>query len=570
MSAENHVFWRLICSAWILNFSYLTMAQGVLLSADSGLIPLGGKNHIEIDVICNDIEIKNFAEAKIAWHVSETTAYLQSQSTLSLSIITPHSAAVTLKNPADIVIYLGVEPLAPTKCKALVYQPEDTHEALGKTIDAIFGVLSFSDTLDRHIGPFEMGAGIQTPGGWRLLDLTDTGLYRSLSDTLDQIVQSGLDSLAYPGAQLLVCHKNSVIHHRSYGFHTYEKIRPVESSHLYDLASLTKVVGGVPALMYLVDKGLISLDDNFCSLWPFLCKGNKSDLILRSALSHQAGLIPYIVFWHDLVRKNGNLKRGKIRDRQGRKHTVDINDSLFLHNRYYRKMYKQVRKSELLDSIEYLYSGLTFLLYPELVARKCHMRIDSFLYQQFYHPLGASNIMFRPHERVPLESIVPTEYDSLFRRQLVHGRVHDEASAMLGGLSTNAGLFSNALDLAKLAQMFLNRGTYAGRQFVSESIVEEFTMRHFDHQGNRRGLGFDKPLIEWNESGSYAAKSASQNSYGHSGFTGTFFWIDPQTEIIVIFLSNRVYPTRDNRKLYSLGIRPRLHQAVYDWLSNNN
>ncbi|MDH3247096.1 MAG: hypothetical protein OEM26_20910, partial [Saprospiraceae bacterium] len=128
MSAENHVFWRLICSAWILNFSYLTMAQGVLLSADSGLIPLGGKNHIEIDVICNNIEIKNFAEAKIAWHVSETTAYLQSRSTLSLSIITPHSAAVTLKNPADIVIYLGVEPLAPTKCKALVYQPEDTHE----------------------------------------------------------------------------------------------------------------------------------------------------------------------------------------------------------------------------------------------------------------------------------------------------------------------------------------------------------------------------------------------------------------------------------------------------------
>ena len=386
------------------------------------------------------------------------------------------------------------------------------------------------------------------------------------SKQLDSLMHVGMDSMAFPGAQLLIFHRDSMLFQKAYGFHTYAKQRPVLLTDLYDLASITKVTTAVPALMYLIDQRLIHLDQTLCDLFPNLCRSDKGDLLLRAALAHQARLVPYIVFWQEAQRKNGKYKPRSFKTKPSPSYPIKITDSLYLHHKYERKMKRAVRRSPLRERTEYLYSGLTFLLYPELIKRKTGLRIDSFLYQKFYDEIGAQRLVYRPLDKFDLDQIVPTEVDTFFRKQNVHGTVHDEAAAMLNGLSTNAGLFGSGPDLLKLLRLYLNQGTYAGNQLISEATVDQFTRCAYCELGNRRGLGFDKPPMVYNESSSYVAESASPASYGHSGFTGTFFWIDPQYEMIFVLLTNRVYPTRSQRKLYSLGLRPRLHQIAYDWM----
>jgi CubicO group peptidase (beta-lactamase class C family) len=390
----------------------------------------------------------------------------------------------------------------------------------------------------------------------------------TLAYVLDSLMQLGIDSMAFPGGQLVVAHKGKVIHERAYGYHTYLKNREVGLDHLYDLASITKVASGAPALMYLVDQGLISLDDNLCDLFKDLCGSNKGNLNLREVLAHQARLQPYIVFWQEAQRKNGRYRTRSFKSVSSDKYPIRISENLYLHHRYQKKMFRKVQKSTLNENPGYLYSGLTFLLYPQLVKEKTGLDIDRFMTKYFFEKLKAPRICYRPLDQYPLEEIVPTEIDTVFRFKPVRGTVHDEAAAMLDGLSCNAGLFASAPDLLRLCHLYLKGGIVDGERILSQEVINEFTRCQFCEEGNRRGLAFDKPPIEYEEGASYVAKSASPASYGHSGFTGTFFWIDPEEELVFILLTNRVYPTRDQRKLYSMGLRPTLHQAVYDWIDD--
>lgn len=381
---------------------------------------------------------------------------------------------------------------------------------------------------------------------------------------LDSIIQLGLDSAAFPGAQLLVARKGAVIYNKCFGFHTDQGRRPVLPSNLYDLASVTKTLAGTLALMKLYDEGRLDLDATLSAYLPYFKKSNKADLTIRSILAHQAKLKPYIVFWADAKRKNGKYKWRTFKSKQTKRFPIKITDQLYVHRKFKKRIYKGVRDSELLPDAGYRYSGLAFLLFPDLVQQLSGQPFDHFLNSEFYKPLGANHLVFNPSRQFPLSELIPTEHDSFFRHQLVYGSVHDENAALLGGLSSNAGLFGNATDLTKLLQMLLNKGSYGGRSYLSPETIEAFTRCQLCEDDNRRGLGFDKPLIEYNPLQAYTAESASPTSYGHSGFTGTFYWVDPEEELIVVFLSNRVYPTRENRKLYSLNIRPSLHQAVYD------
>ncbi len=384
---------------------------------------------------------------------------------------------------------------------------------------------------------------------------------------LDSLMNMGIDSMAFPGGQLLIAHKGQVLHEKSYGYHTYDRKREVRMTDLYDLASVTKVTAAVPALMYMVDKELISLDQTLCEMWPLLCGSNKEHLTLRQALAHQGGLIPYIVFWQEAQRKNGKWRPRSFKTKKSSKYPIEITNQLYLHRSYTSRMFKKVRKSEVDPQPEYLYSGLTFLMYPQLVERKLGQPIDSFLYQHFYDRLGAARLRFRPLDDYSIDEIVPTEIDTFFRMELVQGTVHDEAAAMLNGVSTNAGLFAAAPDLLKLLQLYLDGGSQDGDRLLSKEVIDEFTRCQYCDLDNRRGLGFDKPLIEYDSSASYVAKSASPASFGHSGFTGTFFWVDPESELVFILLTNRVYPNRNQRKLYGLNLRPQLHQLAYDWIA---
>jgi CubicO group peptidase (beta-lactamase class C family) len=237
---------------------------------------------------------------------------------------------------------------------------------------------------------------------------------------------------------------------------------------------------------------------------------------------------------------------------------------LYLFKKYKKQIYKGIRDLPLSEKPGYVYSDLSFILYPEVVERLTGEPLEPYLKKTFYEPLGAFTLTYNPLRYFPKERIEPTERDTFFRRQQLQGTVHDETAAMLGGVSGHAGLFGTEEDLAKLLQMYLNGGEYGGERFISEAAVKEFTRCQYCSEGNRRGLGFDKPLLKWDAKQSYVAQSASPESYGHSGYTGTFFWVDPKYDLIVIFFSNRVYPYRSHTGISDLNIRPRVQQVVYD------
>lgn len=388
-----------------------------------------------------------------------------------------------------------------------------------------------------------------------------------INQKVDSIMQMGIDSLAFPGAQLLIAKNDTVIFHKAYGYHTYDKIQPVALNDLYDLASVTKISGPLPTLMKLVDEGKLDLDKPFSTYWePWRKRKDKRDLTLREILAHQAGLIPYIVFLNEVVKKNGKVKKRFVHDSPNNRFQGQVYDGIFINDRFEKKMSRIINRSEVSDDKKYLYSGLTFLIFPSLIEQITGTDYQTYLKENFYDPIGAHTLGYLPLKNNITNPIVPTEVDSLFRKTLVKGWVHDENASLKGGVSGNAGLFATADDLAKLMLLYQNYGSVDGKQLISPDVVKEFTEVQYPENGNRRGLGFDKPLLNNSElplSEAYPSPLASPESFGHSGFTGTFVWADPVKKITYIFLSNRVYPSRSHQKLYDLNIRTALMDVFY-------
>ncbi len=384
---------------------------------------------------------------------------------------------------------------------------------------------------------------------------------------VDSIINLGIQKQAFPGAQVLVAKEGKIIFHKAYGYHTNDSIQKVNLTDIYDLASVTKIIGPLPILMKLHSEGKIDLDKPFSSYWRrWKNKKNKKKLTLREILAHQAGLKPYIVFLNKVIRKNGKLKGRFIRTESSKHFENQIYEHLFVNNRFNQKMYRMIDRSKVSDEKSYKYSGLSFLIYPKLIEELTGQSYESYLEDNFFKPLGANTMGFRPKLKKYKNKIVPTEFDTIFRKDLVQGWVHDENASLLGGISGNAGLFCTAFDLAIIMQMYQNYGVYNGRRYLSEATVKEFTKRQYPENENRRGLGFDKPLIDNNQSSlnkSYPAPEVSEESFGHAGFTGTFVWADPKENLVFIFLSNRVYPSRAHRNLYSLNVRQALQQVFY-------
>lgn len=394
----------------------------------------------------------------------------------------------------------------------------------------------------------------------------------ALETGIRSIIMEALDSGAFPGCQILLAKDGKVFYEESFGYHTYDSLLPVKNSDIYDLASVTKTTAATLALMKLYDQGLFDPDQTFGYYFPEIAKGKKKKLVMRDILAHQAGLRAWIPYYSESQRRNGRYKRNSVSSDSSANFPYRISDTgLFLHKDYRtEKIYKMIKKSKVSKDKSYLYSGLSFYLYPELVERITGKPFDQYLYEAFYQPLGAETLGFKAGERFPLERIVPTEVDTFFRMQTLHGVVHDEGAAMMLGVSGNAGLFSNARDLAKVYQMLMNGGTYDDQEYLKPSTVEEFTKCQFCEQGNKRGMGFDKPLIEYDSLRSSVAKGVSPESFGHTGYTGTLVWADPANDLLFVFLSNRVHPTRDNRKIYTLNVRPKIHNLVYDLLEKGS
>ena len=383
---------------------------------------------------------------------------------------------------------------------------------------------------------------------------------------VDSIMTLGITKEAFPGAQLLVAKQGKIIFHQAYGYHTYDSIQKVALNDLYDLASVTKILGPLPALMKFYEEGKLNLDKPFSQYWKsWRHRKDKKDITLRELLAHQSGLQPYIVFLSDVLKK-GKLKHRFVRHNMSDRFSKEAYPQLYVKNRFNHKVYRQIKRSKVNDKKEYLYSGIASLIYPQLIENITGEPYTTYLQKNFYGPLGCNTLGYLPTPRQFPNDFVPTEVDTLFRKDVVKGWVHDENAALLGGVSGNAGLFATAKDLAIIMQMYMQKGEYAGKRYFKEETVNEFIRVQYPENNNRRGLGFDKPLIG-NDTLSlkeaYPAPDVSPESFGHSGFTGTFVWADPKHEMVFIFLSNRVYPSRSHSNIYNLNIRPALQEVFY-------
>ncbi|MDD4425174.1 MAG: glycoside hydrolase family 3 N-terminal domain-containing protein, partial [Mariniphaga sp.] len=388
-----------------------------------------------------------------------------------------------------------------------------------------------------------------------------------LNRAIDSLAVLGIDKQAYPGCQVLIAKDGIVILHKSYGYHTYNKEQEVTLDDIYDWASLTKVTGPLPAIMKLVDEKKMNLDAPFCTYWPDFKGIPQGRFSLRHNLAHQATWPAWIPFWRLGLDENGELDREVFAHQPSDQFSVRVSGNLYLKNNFKDVIFETIKTAKPLPRQRYVYSDLSFYIYPDIISRLTGTPYEEFLSSQFFKPLGAGSVMYNPYLSHPLEQIIPTETDDFFRQEKLRGFVHDEGAAMMGGVSGHAGLFGSANDLAKIFQMYLQKGFFGGIQYISEETMDEFTRIQFPQNQNRRGLGFDKPLINNHLKrlkDAYPATSAGKNSFGHTGYTGTMAWADPDNGVLFVFLSNRVHPTRENPMITELDIRTAMHQAIYD------
>ena len=370
-------------------------------------------------------------------------------------------------------------------------------------------------------------------------------------EKIDSLINSSITLKNFPGAQLFVKYKDSIIINKSYGFHTYDSIIKVDNKHLYDLASLTKVLASTFSLMKLYDENKLELNDKISDYFPELKRSNKKHTTIFESLSHTSGWVPYISHQNFIKKRNGDLKRSIVRNKMHKRFSVQMNNNLFLKNSYSKKLFKRIRKSKLNTVNAYDYSGLFFFYVPKLIHKVTGLNFDNYFYNTFIYKKEIT-LLFNPTNVFSKKIIVPSEYDSIFRKELVHGFVHDEAASFMGGISGNAGLFGNAQSVGSLLNFLGPNST-----LFKQATVHKFTSYAFKNSKIRRGLGFDKPYSN-DEYGEYPNKNLSKDSFGHTGFTGTMFWVDPEKKLTIVFLTNRVYPSRKNQSFYENNVRSKL------------
>ncbi|NOX86120.1 MAG: serine hydrolase [Chlorobi bacterium] len=428
--------------------------------------------------------------------------------------------------------------------------------------EIIMGMLGTKGHLPVDAGIFTAGTGIVTQKT-RLTYTDPVALHidTALLRKVDSIAMDGIRKHAYPGCQILAAKDGFIFYDKTFGYHTYDSVLKVKKTDVYDLASLTKILATIPALMKLVDEGKININGKLSDYLFYLKGTNKEPLTFKDVLTHQAGLEPWIPYYQSTLLEN-DWDTSVYRSAISEEFPVRVAENMYIRENFKYRIYDQIIRSEL-GKKEYAYSDLGFYLLKDMIEQITNRPFDKYVYASFYEPMGLSRLRFKPRRYFPLKEIIPTENDQVFRHQQLLGDVHDQGAAMLGGVSGHAGLFGDAYDVAVMMQMFLNEGIYGGRKYINKETVKEFTSYQFPEKGNRRGLGFDKPMLEFEEHLSNC-KNASPSSFGHSGFTGTYTWADPETGLVYVFLSNRVYPDMDNSTIMDLDIRTNIHQLFYE------
>jgi len=441
----------------------------------------------------------------------------------------------------------------------------NSSDATDYSMQAIFGGVALKGQLPANISDsLTAGTGEQWAEATRLSYGFPEEVGMS-SDTLKRIryiANSVINAKATPGCQVWVARKGKVIYHKSFGHHTYAKRRQVRWDHLYDLASITKVAATTISAMKRYDEGKFQLEDPLREYLPdSIPTSNIKDITWKEILIHKTGLssgqkiMKYLTYTNDSVGRYDKY----FCDYSDNYYSVLVADSFYLDSAYIDSIWLDINHMWIDRAKPYKYSDanfnlLYFLLESFLPPLK---RFDDWVNETFYKPLGLQTMCYLPRKRFSTGQIVPTENEKYWRRQLLCGRVHDPTAALMGGVAGNAGLFSNANDMGILFQMLHKGGTYGGKQYLKSSTVNLFTRQA---SNSHRGLGFNKPT----SAGGIFAPEAPLTTFGHTGFTGTCIWVDPEEELVYVFLSNRVHPLSGNRKLVQNGTRKRIHQALYD------
>jgi CubicO group peptidase (beta-lactamase class C family) len=408
-------------------------------------------------------------------------------------------------------------------------------------------------------------AGLEANGRLGISLPEELGLSSKDLQQLDVIAQKGITAGAYPGCQVLVAVEDKIIWHKAYGKQGYESAAPtINLKSMYDIASVTKIAASTLLAMEQHAKGKFDLDQTIGSYIPEVVGSSPfAALKIREIMAHQAGLTPWIPFYKRTLT-DGQWKPTIYQTSKSEDFSIEVAKGMFMRKNYKDSMYAQIMRSEL-GPKKYVYSDLCYYFTQPILERLIGESQASYLRRNVYLPLGLNRMLYQPLKNFADAQVVPTEDDQAFRKQLLSGYVHDPGAAMLGGVAGHAGIFSNAWSLAHIMQLFLNKGQMAGMNFFSEATYTEFTKQQYP--GNRRAAGFDRPNAS---GGGTCDVLASQQSFGHSGFTGTLAWADPKNKVIFIFLSNRVHPSQDNWKLRDLNIRTDMQHVVYEALARRN
>ena len=434
-----------------------------------------------------------------------------------------------------------------------------------KSAQSIFGAIPAKGKTPVSIGNhFKVGDGIEYTAIQSLsYGLPErVGMSTKKLKRIDSIAQYAVDQKMTPGIQLLIARKGKVIYNKNFGKHTYGGKERVKFEDMYDVASLTKILATIPLLMELEEKGVLTLNSSLSKLLPDYAKTNKKDITIKQMLSHYARLRPWVPFYvTTLDSTTGQPDPKYYRRTATSKFNIKVADQMYLRSDYPDSIQKVIRETELLSTQRYRYSDLPYYILKKYIEGYYKKTLDELVQDHFYQSLGANYTTYNPSAQFSNRNLIPTEVDDYFRFKEVRGYVHDMGAAMQNGVGGHAGVFSNANDVAKIMQMYLQKGFYGGKRYLKTETIDKFNTAYYKHKNVRRGIGFDKPQL--GDSGPTCG-CLSMKSFGHSGFTGTYAWADPDEEIVYIFLANRTYPKAGKNKLLRENIRTEIQRLIYE------
>ncbi|MBR9757231.1 MAG: serine hydrolase [Algicola sp.] len=481
-----------------------------------------------------------------------------------------------LARTKDLILDVFVKPYALLDLttienfESIVVSYQNSEIAQQKSAQVIFGALPAKGTL-----PVSVGNGLNAGHGITynsLLNLTygspeRVGMSSKKLEKLDSVANYAVQEQMTPGIQLLVARKGKVVYNKTFGKHTYDKASPkVGFDDVYDVASLTKILTTLPLLMEMEEQGIVSLNTKLAEILPAYQNSNKENVTIKEMLSHYARLKPWIPFYYATLDSVSNKPSNEYyRKESSGKFSVKVAKALYMRKDYMDSIQSIIKESDLLDRLRYRYSDLPYYILKQYIEKHYNQSLSQLADNHFYKSLGANYTTYNPNTKFSSEKIVPTEIDDYYRYQEVHGYVHDMGAAMQGGVGGHAGIFSNANDVAKIMQMFLQKGYYGGKRYLKPETIDKFNTCYFCSDDNRRGVGFDKPQL--GDVGPTCG-CISMTSFGHSGFTGTYAWADPEEEIIYVFLANRTYPKAGQNRLLRENIRTEIQRLIYEAITD--